>query len=128
MFELAIEIGQELLEHPYDHVHHATALRLLERGRIAFLEQHGFPLVWFFERNILLVITRVKIEYLRELTVGNVKVRCEAPELNGRVIAIAQEIRNERNKVAVQANVYSVCMDTETRRGIEPPEELMRLF
>lgn len=130
-FELSLEIAPIELESRYAHLHHADALRLLERGRLAFMEHLGFPNEGFLAVGLLLVIARIDVSYLRELRAERVIVSCRQPSLEGKVIIIQQAIFNQRRKLAVEANVSSVFIDSQQRRSIEVPQdfsEAIRLY
>lgn len=128
LFACTLTVTDDLLDAPYHHVHHATTLRFLETGRLRFLEAIGYPIEWFFERNMLLVITDISIRYVREIRAGKIEVRCESPRIEERKIVIHQKLINERGKLAVEATVSSMSMNSVSRRGVYPPEEFVRRF
>jgi YbgC/YbaW family acyl-CoA thioester hydrolase len=118
-------IGAELVEPVYKHVHHADALRLLEAARLDYIASIGFPTEAFIAQNQFLVITKIEIDYKRELLGGGVLVTCEEVFQVGKQIAIRQAIYNGRGKEAVSALVYSALMDGASKRAIELPRDFL---
>lgn len=128
MYEFAYEISPAQMESAYRHLHHADALRFLERGRLDLLTQLGHANDQLISQDLLLVITNISINYRRELFAGPVFVQCHSLRVDGRDLVIEQRLLNERKKLAVEATVISCFMSGITRRAILPPEAFARDF
>lgn len=115
-------------EQPYDHVHHADIIRLLEVSRNRFLEYHGESFRKWYDAGIAMVISSIEVQYLREIREGNYQVRVAVTGFTDRICEFSQEIVNSRNKIAVRACVKVAFMSIRERRGIKSPEKLTRLF
>ena len=128
MFSTTILIDPKDLESPYHHVHHATSLRYLEKARLQFMENIGQPNQDFLRNNLLLVITAIEINYLREVVGHQVRVTCEQGAVEGKVIRLFQRIVNAKGKTCVKAKVESMFMDGNSRRAVLPPEAFVQAF
>ena len=128
MFEIECEVGQDLVSSAYRHVHHAALLRFLETARSRFHEEIGFPNEAFLAKQLFVVISGLKVAYKREVTAGKIRVTCEAPRIEGRLVIVDQRILNARGKVAVEAVVELQFLSGATRRAVPPPEDFARAF
>ena len=128
MFSIQIEVGAELVDLVYAHVHHGRCFELLERARLAYMAQIGFPNQMLLDRGQMPVITSVSAQYKREVKRGMVTVTCDRVEVSGKSLRVWQRILNERGKIAVEAVIESVFMDARTRRAIMPPEGFIESF
>jgi len=112
--------------HPlYGHVHHADCLKLLERARIRFLEDIGCSYESLIAEEMFLVITKLAVEYKRELRAGPVSVFCENARMEGKSVVIEQKIVNERGKCAVQAIVELKFVRPHARFAAQPPKRFV---
>jgi len=121
-------IEPKLMESQYQHLHHADALRFLERARLDLLETIGFPLQSLIAQDLFLVITKIEVQYKRELHAGEITVECGRTFQKGREIVVEQRIFNHKGKLAIEALVASCCMSGQSRRGVMPPENFLRAF
>lgn len=128
MYEFPYEITADSIQSEYRHVHHADALRLMERGRLDLLAQMGFPNQSLIAQDLFLVITSISVAYRRELFAGPVFVQCHSLRIDGRDLIIEQRILNARKKVAVEATVLSCFMSGSTRRAMLPPADFAEAF
>ncbi len=128
MVSLTIEVSAELIEPVYEHVHHGRAFFLLEQARLALLESIGMPNQALIRRGQMLVITKVEAAYKREVKGESVTVTCDKAQLKGRGLVIHQRILNHKGKLAVEAVIESVFMDTNTKRGILPPDDFLKAY
>lgn len=128
MFQIEYEVGQSDIVERYEHVHHAHCLRLLELARLRYLEAIGFPNEALMDRGLFLVIASISIQYKREILRGSVTLTCEEPRLDGKLIVLKQRVINAKGKDAVLAEVASVFMSSETKRGIHPPADFAAAF
>jgi YbgC/YbaW family acyl-CoA thioester hydrolase len=121
-------ISTDLIQSQYQHLHHAEALKFLERGRLDLLEKIGFPNSALMARDIFLVITEISVRYKRELFAGSITVECQRLYLKGRDLVIEQRILNSKGKVAIEALVHSCCMSGKLRRAMTVPDDLLAAF
>jgi len=123
MFSLSILVDDEWISPVYDHVHHGKILSLLELARLGLVQSIGFPNDELIRQGKLLVVTGVTASYKREVKRGSISVTCDSAAIDGRTIRIGQRIVNERNKVAVEAQISLVFMDPVARRGADIPDD-----
>jgi YbgC/YbaW family acyl-CoA thioester hydrolase len=128
MFEVDYNVSAEEIVEGYDHVHHAMTVRLLEFARLRFLEAIGFPIEALMKRGEFLVISRIEVDYKREIFEGPIWITCESPRIEGRKIVLNQTIFNQKGKAAIDAIVYSIFMSGETRRGMDVPADFAQAF
>lgn len=126
MFKLSLVVGNNDIEAPYNHVHHAHSLRFLERGRVEYLRSRGIEYDSYLSRGLFLVITSIEIQYKRELLPGLITVTCATPIIDGKEITIPQTILNHKGKLAIEAEVRLTFMSQESRRSIEPESDFLR--
>ena len=125
-FKLEIEVCEQDLVHPYNHVHHANILKLLESGRAAFLDQVGFPIEGLLAQGLFLVISQIQASYKREVKAGQIIVSSDSVAFDGKKILIKQSLINEKGKLAVEAQVESQFLSAEVGRAIFPPPDFMQ--
>ncbi|WKZ57018.1 MAG: thioesterase family protein [Bdellovibrionota bacterium] len=124
-FQLTREITAEELQSTYQHVHHAKAICILEEGRYGFLDEIGYPFQGALDAGYLIVLTRLEVEYQREITAGSLVVTCGNPRVKGKLLRLHQQIFNHRGKLAVSADVELCFMAQSTRRGAPIPERFL---
>jgi YbgC/YbaW family acyl-CoA thioester hydrolase len=122
MFSIPIEVDASWISSLYDHVHHGKILSLFELSRAALAESIGFPNDQLMREGKVLVVTRVEVEYKREVRLGTFEVTCDAVAIEGRTLRIRQRIINKNQKLAVEAQVSLMFMDAAARRGMAIPE------
>lgn len=127
-FSIKLTVDPELVSNAYQHVHHADALRLLERARMSFLNAIGYSQEAMYQRGIFLVIASISVQYKRELKAGTLEVFCENPRIDGRSVLVDQRIINEKGKLAVVATIESMMLDTAIGRAIIPPPDFAQAF
>lgn len=123
-FSIEIKIPPADLEPLYDHVHHAQSLRYMEAARLAFLSHIGAPNEALIEEGIFPVITRIDVEYLRELKGDSVTVTCEEVMTKGKALYMKQRIINSKEKTCVEALVVSMFLSGETKRAVSIPAKV----
>jgi acyl-CoA thioesterase FadM len=128
VLQVRIELDSVWLDSQYHHVHHGRCLYLLERARLELLERMGFPDRVFLERGDGLVITRLQVEYKREVVGEFVVATCDRVGRRGRDLIVHQRLLNHRSKVAVEAVVESQFMDLATRRGKDVPADFLAAY
>lgn len=126
-FKVSYDITEGEIERGL-HVHHATVLRILERGRNRFLEELDCSESWFLSQNLLPVISSISVKYLRELFIGPVEISCSSGRLEEKSIIVAQSIINQKGKCAVQADVEYKVLSLDSRRAVAPPAQFIRAF
>lgn len=123
VFEREIESADVVAE--YDHVHHAKIVSLLEEGRLKLLESIGHSQDSLVQRGIFLVITDLKVKFLREIRSGLVKITCEQTKIEDKTISIEQRIISaERGKDLVKAEIVLMIIDKNVGKSILIPEFL----
>jgi acyl-CoA thioesterase FadM len=139
MFQTTLTIPQSLIEQQYNHLHHADALRLLEEGRLKFLDFLGLPQSELLKDDCFLVLIRCDVEFLRELKSGEVRCTVSVTKLKkNQAFVLTQELlkppfpeekmgenASKLGRVAVQANIELVAMSGQSRRKRAIPEPLL---
>jgi thioesterase-3 len=112
----------------YAHVHHARIVRFLEEGRTRFLESLGFTLEHFMTRQLLIVVSKLSVQYRRELTAGPIAVTSERPFVRGRKVTLGQRILLPDGKEAVRAEVELMFVCGKTRRAVSAPADFVKVW
>lgn len=128
MFELKITVSSEDCEPHYNHVNHAHALTFLERARLSFLDDMGFPNKGFMEKGLFLVISAIEVRYRREIFEGEIVVTCDEGWIEDRSVFVRQRILNDMGKVCIEATVESKFMSGESKRSVPPPADFAAAF
>ena len=129
MFSEKIVVLEADLEPSYMHLHHADIMKLLEQGRVGFLEARGVPYQANVKQGILMPIADMFVKFRREIRAGVVEVRCLKPSIRSRIIEIPQEIwigEGERAELAVEATVRCLWVCAKSRRAMVPSADFMR--
>ena len=127
-FSTEVEASEAELDPIYKHVPHASIIEFLELGRLRFLESKGVPLSYWLEQELLLVVTKLQVQFRGELTKGRYQVLCFNPEIHSRKIIIGQGISSEDGQVMVEAQVELMFMDSKNRRVMIPPRRFIEAF
>lgn len=96
----------------------------MEAARLAFLSHIGAPNEALIEEGIFPVITRIDVEYLRELKGDSVTVTCEEVMTKGKALYMKQRIINSKEKTCVEALVVSMFLSGETKRAVSIPAKV----
>lgn len=129
MFSERVIVSESQLEQSYGHLHHAEIMKLLERGRIGFLEARGVPYQANVERGLLMPIADMFVRFRREIVAGVLEVKCLTPIIKSRIIEIPQEIwvgEGDEAQLAVEAKVRCLWVCAKSRRAMVPSAEIMR--
>ena len=126
MFSIQIKVDDSWITPVYEHVHHGRMLSMFEDARLALVDAIGFPNDQLIREGKVLVITKADVAYKREVKRGTVQVTCDSVDIEDRTITLTQRIINDRQKVAVEAQMSLMFMDSETRRGMLPPSDFSR--
>jgi len=111
------------------HVNNAKYLEYLEWGREDWREQAGFQYDTLAKMGIQPVTVNVNINYRHECLQNDRLTIKTKPERVGRSsYVLKQEIYNQRGELCADALITSVTMNTETRKGVEIPDELRRVL
>lgn len=125
MFQIECPIPQSEFDQTYQHLHHAGFFKLIEQGRLKFLEALGMPNQYFIDRGELIVIVATEAKFLREIRGPIVNVTVNSFEVVDKSLVLVQSIYNERNKRAFDASVTLMFMSATTRRAIPVPQDLI---
>jgi YbgC/YbaW family acyl-CoA thioester hydrolase len=128
MYLISHTITAADIEPVYNHVHHAHALTFIERARLAYLDHIGYSTDFLIGKGLYPVISSIQVNYLRELLAGVITISCEEPRIEHRALIIKQQIRNQRNKCCVVAEVTSMLFHKEIGRAVAPDPEFIKAF
>jgi len=128
MFELKVTVSEGDCEPHYNHVNHAHALTFLEKARLSFLEDMGFPNKGFMEKGLFFVIFAIEVRYKREILEGEIVVTCDEGWIEDRSVFVRQRIINDKGKVCLEATVESKFMSGESKRSVPPPADFAAAF
>ena len=124
MYIKTYTITEAELEPGYNHLNHAAILTLLERGRLDFLIDVGFPNEELHTRDLFLVIAHIDIHYKREIFSGENTVTVDAVLCEGKQMTIKQRVMNAKGKECVQATYDFRALSGTIKRSIVIPDEL----
>ncbi len=128
VFEWQREVPESDLNKEYLHIHHARSLVYLEEGRCEYLKRIGFPLTALMARGLFLVVSKIEVQYLREVRNGAYVITCEEPAVEGKRAALRQRLVNDRSKVCLDAIIEFAMIDGRTRRAVVFPDAFVQGF
>ncbi|RMD85875.1 MAG: acyl-CoA thioesterase [Candidatus Dadabacteria bacterium] len=94
------------VDNSYRHMHHAEILKPLEKARKELFESRGISLQKLMEEGTFPVVSKIEIEYLREIREGRYNIVSEVVEISRKELCIEQKIYNDKNKIATKAKVF----------------------
>lgn len=110
-----------------NHVNNTVIVKYLEYGRTDFYQKAGFSINDFLNREIGRTIVNLKINYHKEILVGeNLLVHTYPIDYGRSSIRFRQEVHNSKDEKICDAVVTAVIFDLRERRSIPIPEELLR--
>jgi YbgC/YbaW family acyl-CoA thioester hydrolase len=127
-FSTEIEVTDAEVDPLYHHVHHASVVEFLELARLRLLESKGVPQNSWIDQGLLIVVTRLQVQFRGELHKGTYQVLCFLPEIHSRKILIGQGIASTDGQLAVEAQVELMFMDSNKRTVVSPPRRFIEAF
>lgn len=127
-FSTEIEVTETEVDPQYRHVHHASVVEFLELARLRLLEAKGVAQPGWIEQGLLIVVTRLQVQFRGELNKGKYQVVCFHPEIHSRKILIGQGIASTDGQLVVEAQVELMFMDSKSRRVVSPPRRFIEAF
>ncbi len=124
LYQYIYTVDENDISPDYRHVHHARTLLFLERARCQFLDEINCSNASLIKQGVFSVVTRIEIEYRREVVAGEIRVTCENLEVRGRSLFVTQRVYNHRGKEAIYAVLELKFMDGQTRRAGEVPQRI----
>lgn len=110
-------------------VHHSNYIRYFECGRTAMLKQVGLPMEEVEKAGIMMPVISVECRYKVPARLGDtlrvVTIIDETPRAK---FPIRSEIYNQENQLVCEGVVTLGFINSETRRPVRCPEELVKLF
>lgn len=114
-----------MLDAQYLHLHHAEIFRLLEKGRLGYLEHIELPQEALLELDCFLVLTSSSIEFLREIQAGELNCTVKMKGfISDSEFSLEQELYKHPKRLAVKACFNLLSMSGRTRRRIPIPGQL----
>lgn len=127
-FSTEIDVTDAEVDPHYHHVHHASVVEFLELARLRLLESKGVPQNGWIEQGLLIVVTRLQVQFRGELSKGRYQVLCFLPEIHSRKILIGQGIASTDGQLVVEAQVELMFMDSKKRNVVSPPRKFIEAF
>ncbi|MCS1351947.1 thioesterase family protein [Mechercharimyces sp. CAU 1602] len=111
------------------HVNNAKYLEYMEWGREDWYNQVGLPFDLFTEMGIGTVTVHIAINYRKEALLNqHLTIRTHAVKAGRTSFVLQHIIENEAGERVADAEVTSVTIDLEARKGVPLPEQLRQLF
>jgi len=113
------------------HVNNAVYINAAGEVRYEFFAENGFPPERFEQLGIGPVYTKINIQFLREVLVGEtVTVNFTLTGLSpqGMFWRVHHDILKSNGKKAVILDMEGTILDLSTRRPVPSNEDLMRVF
>ena len=113
------------------HVNHAVYVDAAGDVRYKFFAERGFPPERFEQMGIGPVYTKIAVEFLREVLLGEtVTITYALAGLSpqGQRWKVHHEVLKSNRKKAAVLDVEGVVLDLTTRKSIPPGPELMQVF
>jgi acyl-CoA thioester hydrolase len=113
------------------HVNNAVYINAVGEVRYEFFAEHGFPPERFEQLKIGPVYTKINIQFLREVLLGEtVTITFTLTGLSPQGIfwRVHHDILKSNGKKAVSMDMEGTILDLGTRKPVPSSEELMRVF
>jgi acyl-CoA thioester hydrolase len=113
------------------HVNNAVYINAVGEVRYEFFAEHGFPPERFEQLGIGPVYTKINIQFLREVLLGEtVTITFTLTGLSPQGIfwRVHHDILKSNGKKAVSMDMEGTILDLGTRKPVPSSEELMRVF
>ncbi|WP_128894800.1 acyl-CoA thioesterase [Longirhabdus pacifica] len=112
------------------HVNNAKYLEYMEWARFDWIQKAGLTVEKLREKQIMIVLVNVNINYRKEIRFGDkVKVvtkPVKPTRVGGKSGTMIQEIYNQHGDLATDAEITIVFIDAVKRKSIEIPEEIIQ--
>lgn len=110
-------------------VHHAQYLYFLEQSRIQWLENQGVRYALLEKKGILLPVVSLSIEYKQPLHFDDTFL-CHVflENFKGSVVHFSYRIEDQEGNLCTTAKTTLVFVNSETRKAMKCPEELLTVF
>ncbi len=109
-------------------VYYANYLKFLEEARTDFLSDKGVSVKELADRNILFVVARQEIDYLRPAFYADtLNINTKISKVTGVRIEFEYEIENQDNQVIAKAKTILVCVGKDFKPH-PIPEEISKLI
>ena len=110
----------------YNHVHHAQIVSIFEKGRLALLEHIKCPQDGLVSEGYFLVVSRIEVQFLREIILGEYLVTCEDIRTEGKRLDLKQRIVSQaRGKDMARADVTLMVVRRGVGRSVDIPGHLI---
>ncbi|MDT0688300.1 thioesterase family protein [Salegentibacter sp. F188] len=108
-------------------VHHGNYAQYLEIARIDWLKELDISYKSMETNGIMMPVYEISFKFLKPATFDeNLKIETRLKEKPGVKIAFDYSIFNEREELITTANTVLVFMDSETRRPVKCPENILK--
>jgi acyl-CoA thioester hydrolase len=100
-------------------------------SRMAFFNQHGFPVTEFAKRRIGPVVRRDELEYFREISLHEpitVTLALGGMAADGSRFRLVNEVLNGEGQLAARIRSEGGWLDLVARKLIVPPADLLAAF
>lgn len=128
LYTLNLNISDLILDSAYNHLHHADAVRLLEKCRNEHLALKGYTLESLCAQDMFIVVSGIKVEYLREVKGPEATITFDSVKIERRRMMAIQQIYNEVNKAAVYAEIELAVLSKKVGRAIKVPDFLEQIY
>ncbi|MDT0648124.1 thioesterase family protein [Zunongwangia sp. F260] len=108
-------------------VHHGNYAQYLEIARIDWLSELGISYKSMEANGIMLPVYEISFKFLKSATFDeNLKIETLLKEKPGVKITFDYSIYNEQEELVTTANTVLVFMNSETKRPVKCPEEILK--
>jgi len=104
-------------------VYYAKYLEFLEEARTEFFEDNGLPLTKLYDKGVFFVVARQEVDYkfpARYLDTLDIKTWIE--DISNVRINFGYEVKNQEDKLIIQAKTILVCVDKNLKPQAFPEE------
>lgn len=128
MYQKEIEVNPNHLQSPYNHVHHADLLKIIEKVRIDMFLSLGYRLEDLYHRDLFPVVRSISVEYLREVISGKYVGICQDLSFNKRSMAFKQLISSLNGKKMIVAEIELMFLSHKQKRAVAIPQDIIDSF
>lgn len=108
------------------YVYYGRYAEFYEIGRTELIRASGLTYRDLEERGIMMPVTRLEIRYIRPIGYDElITIRTSLKKMPTAKITFHYQILNEKGEIANEASCDLVFTNSETRRPVRPPKELL---
>ena len=104
-------------------IYYANYLKYFEEARTEYFEERGISIRELVENDILFVVTKQEVEYLKSAKYGDIiDIETEIVNISGARIVFEYKIKDQKGFVIVNGKTILGCVNKELKPRLIPRE------